>query len=364
MVKKRSGRPRVAVVYPIPFGPGGVFGGGERYALELARALAAETPTRLVTFGEEPGTRQLDELEIRTVRPLAEIRGERLNPLSLRFLAALRDADVIHCLAWNTVVSDLAVLFGRATGKRVFVTDVGGGASVTLQRSLPLARLVHGFLLIAEAGTGQFERYRDRIRIILAGIDTERFRPDDSPEARSGVLFVGRLLPHKGVDDLIRAVPPDVPLSIVGRPYSPEYYELLQDYARDKDVRFVTDASDDEVLRLYQRAAVAVLPSVYRTVYGHYAPLPELLGFTAMEAMACGTPVICTRVGGLPELVVDGVSGYLVPPNSPEALRDRIESLLSQPDHARQMGAAARDRIESHFTWESVAARCLTAYGA
>jgi glycosyltransferase involved in cell wall biosynthesis len=81
-----------------------------------------------------------------------------------------------------------------------------------------------------------------------------------------------------------------------------------------------------------------------------------------MEAMACGAPVICTRVGGLPELVVDGVTGFLVPPNDPAALAARISQLLSQPELARTMGQASRRRIEERFTWDGVAQRCLEAY--
>lgn len=360
LVTARS-RPRVAVVYPVAFGPEGIFGGGERYALELARALSRTVPTRLVTFGDRRRRERVEDLEIETFRPLTLLHGARTNPLSFRFLATLLRADVVHCVAWNTVVTDLAVLCGRLLGKKVYVTDVGGGAFLTLNRWLPLARLVHGFLIIAEAGTAQFEPFRDRLRIIYAGIDTARYRPD--PEAsRSGVLFVGRLLPHKGIDTLVRALPPGVRLRIVGRPYHAEYFALLEELAEGKEVELVTDASDEDVERFYQEAAVAVLPSVEHTVYGDFAPLPELLGFTAMEAMASATPVICTRVGGLPELVRDGLTGYLVPPGDPEALGDRIRRLLDDPALARAMGAAARERIERHFTWDSVAARCLEAY--
>ncbi|HEV7516510.1 MAG TPA: hypothetical protein VGR07_09445, partial [Thermoanaerobaculia bacterium] len=93
--------PRVAVVYPTPFGEDGIFGGGERYALELARALARQVPTRLVTFGDRPGIRQDDELEIRTYEAMTYVREERNNPLSFELFGDLRGVDVIHCVAWN-----------------------------------------------------------------------------------------------------------------------------------------------------------------------------------------------------------------------------------------------------------------------
>lgn len=361
MEVSRSRPLRVAVVYPIPFGEQGLFGGGERYAVELARALSRLTPTQLVSFTDRNRTYREDDLEVRLYRPLLYVRGARNNPLSLRFLKALRRADVIHCTSWNTLVTDLAILFARTFRKRVFVTDIGGGAGVTLTRRLSLERRVDGFLPLSETGIGHLDPARTRL--IYAGIDTERYRPDPG-RGRSGVVFVGRLLPHKGVDDLIAAMDPGIPLHVIGRPYHEGYFELLQRLAAGKDVTFVTDASDDEVLRFYQSSAVAVLPSVYRTVYGDHVSLPELLGLAAMEAMACATPVVCTRVGGLREVVEDGVSGFLVPPNDPVALGEKLRLLLSDSQLAARIGAAARRHIERQFTWPRVAERCIDAYGA
>ncbi|HKV06549.1 MAG TPA: glycosyltransferase family 4 protein [Thermoanaerobaculia bacterium] len=353
--------PRVAVVYPTTFGEGGVYGGGERYAVELARALSRRVPARLVTFGEKPERRQEGSLEIRVHRPLSWVGGARNNPLSFGFLRDLLEADVIHCAAWNTLATDFAVLLARWAGKRVYVTDVGGGAAVSLVRRLDLTRRLDGILLIAEPGGAQFLGYRDRWSVIYAGIEIERYRPAEGT-LRRGVLYVGRLLPHKGIDVLIEALDPGVPLHVVGRPYHTEYFELLKRLSAGKDVTFVTDATDDEVIGFYQRAAVAVLPSVNRTVYGAEFPLPELLGFTLMEAMSCGAAAICTRVGALPEVVVDGESGFVVPPSDPEALRGRLRQLLADPELAARLGRAARQRIVDRFTWDGVARRCLEAY--
>jgi glycosyltransferase involved in cell wall biosynthesis len=354
----------VAVVYPLAFGSNGTYGGGERYALELARSLARRVETRLITFGSQPRRWREGALEIRNYRPLLYARGERFNPVSLRLAAALADVDVVHCVCWNTLLTDTSVLLARALGKKAFVTDVGGGASLTLRRWLPIERLVDGFLLIAEKAREQFAQVDSRARIIYAGIDVERYAPPATEDGRRGVLFVGRLLPHKGINYLIDAVDAAIPLRIVGRPYHEEYFELLRRLSAGKDVTFLTEATDEEVLEEYRSCAVAVLPSVNTTIYGHHTDLPELLGFTAMEAMACGVPVICTRVGGLPELVVDGVTGFLVPPNDPAALAARISQLVSNPELARTMGRAARQRIEERFTWDGVARRCLEAYAS
>lgn len=361
MSKTTTGSPKVAIVYPIPFGDEGIFGGGERYALELAKALAKRTPTRLITFGSRPRREIIDGLEIQVYKPLKYMRNLPTNPLSLGFLKGLVGVDVVHCVFWNSLMIDFANLFAQLTGKKVFVTDVGGGGNISLLNWLPLAKWVDGYLLIAEQGGKQFETFRSRWHIIYAGINTERYRPDPLVK-REGVVFVGRLLPHKGVNYLIEALDPDIPLTIVGRPYREEYFQLLKQLSVGKNVTFLTDASDEEVVRRYQTSAVKVFSSVYDNIYGEHSALPELLGFTAMEAMACGTPVIVTHVGGMSEVVVDEVTGYLVPPSDPAAIRAKLRLLIENPALARQLGEAARQRIVERFTWESVAQRCLDAY--
>jgi glycosyltransferase involved in cell wall biosynthesis len=357
----RSDRPRVGILYPLEFGDSGIVGGGERYAEELARALSRRIPTRLVTFGSTPRRFRDGDLERVVCRARHRIHGHPLNPLSVSFLRWLANRDVVHCTSWNTLVTDLAILFCVALRKRVYVTDIGGGTGFSLSRRLGLLKRLDGLLLIAEAGGHGFEAIRDRWSIVGAGIDVERYEP--APLAgREGVLFVGRLLPHKGIDTLVRAVRPEWQLTLIGRPYHEAYFELLRELAAGKQVRFVTDATDEQV-RMAQRAArVVVLPSVERTVYGAEFRLPELLGFAAMEGLASATPVIVTRVGGLPELVRDEVDGLIVPPSDPDALRRALERLIGDDALAARLGAAGRLRIEEQFTWDAVAARCVAAY--
>jgi D-inositol-3-phosphate glycosyltransferase len=80
--------------------------------------------------------------------------------------------------------------------------------------------------------------------------------------------------------------------------------------------------------------------------------------------MACGTPVICTKVGGMPEIVEDGITGFVVPPNDPAALREKLLWVRGHPLEAQAMGDAARRRVLEKFTWPAVARRCLTIYAA
>lgn len=119
---------------------------------------------------------------------------------------------------------------------------------------------------------------------------------------------------------------------------------------------FFTDASDEDIARAYQTSAVAVLPSVYEDVHGRRGAAPQLLGLTLLEAMASATPMVCTNVGGLPEIVEDGVTGFVVPPNDSAALAERVSRLLDDPALARRRPPSA-----SGSPGNRVAERCLAA---
>ena len=166
---------------------------------------------------------------------------------------------------------------------------------------------------------------------------------------------------HKGIDVLIDALPPHMGLDVVGRVYDPDYAALLRERAEGRDVRFVHDASDEVVAEHYRRALVTVLPSVYEDVFGGRSDRPELLGAVLQESLASGTPVICTEVGGMPEVVRDGENGFTVPPNDWPALTDRIGRLAADPALRRRMGEAGRAGVRS---WDAVAREILARYRA
>lgn len=358
---------KVGVVYPILFGEEeGSYGGGERYAWELARALSGQVDTVLVTTGRRRTSRREEGLRIEVYPWRTLVHAIRANPLSLRFLESLLDADVVHCVSYSTLLTDLSVLFARLTGRKVFITDVGGGGDVSLARLVDVMALSNGPLLLSNFSARSFPKHQRRARVIYGGVDTDRFRPAEGDDRREPgkVLYVGRLYPHKGVNYLIEALQPGMRLVIAGRTGHPPYVQYLTQLAAGKNVCLLTDATDDAIVAEYQSSMVAVLPSVYETVLGSHTPVPELLGLTLLEAMACGTPVICTDVGSLPEVVQDGVTGLVVPPNDSRALADALERLVCDPARVEQMGAAARRSVLERFTWARVAERCLRAYAA
>ena len=347
---------------PAPFDPNeGIIGGAERYSFELARHMSERVDTRLVTFGPQDRREQVGRLEVRVLAG-HHVRGQRSNPIAAALPGALRGAKVVHCHQQHVVASSVAAAFARLTGRRVFVTDLGGGG-FDVSSFVSTDGWFHGHLHISEYSRQVAGHTRsNKARVILGGVDTTRFSPGGEPG--DGVLFVGRILPHKGIHDLVDAIPADVPLRIVGKPMNEEYLAALRERARGKQVAFVHDADDGALVEEYRRAACVVLPSVYTTPDGRTTQIPELLGQTLLEAMACARPVICTDVASMPEVVVHGGNGLVVPPGNPAALRQAIEVLRSDRAAAQAMGRAGRERVLERFRWEQVVDRCLEAYAA
>jgi len=341
----------------------GIVGGAERYAFELARHMAREVPTRLVTFGSESRSESIDSLEVQVLGHPWYVRGQRTNPLAYGLFRALRSADIVHCHQAHVLASSLSALFCRFTGRRIFVSDLGGGgwdlsAFVSTDGWYTAHLHISDF---SRRGYGHGEKAF--ARVIMGGVDTEKFSPPTAPTVRDRVIFVGRLMPHKGVDVLIEAMPDAVPLHIYGRRFDTTYFDDLQRIASGKRVFFHQDADDPEIVEAYRSAICVVLPSVSRTMYGVEAKAAELLGQTLLEGMACGAPAIGTALGGMPEVVEEGVTGFIVPPGDSDQLRARIQWLCENPAEAARMGTAGRASTLEHFTWPRVVSRCLAIYG-
>ena len=340
----------------------GVIGGAERYAFELARHMADVVATTLVTFGEKNSEETFGPLKVKVLGNAHFIRGQRTNPISLPFFTAVWNADVVHCHQQHVVASSAAAAACRLSKRKVFVSDLGGGGW-DISGYVSTDRWYNGHLHISEYSRALSRRSDDsRAHVILGGVDTERFSPDWSLSRSEGVLFVGRLLPHKGVNYLIEGLPDGMPLSIIGKLYDQGFFNDLQARANRKSVTFYHDFDDDALVRAYQAATCIVLPSVYTDMYGGTTRVPELLGQTLLEGMACGLPAICTSVASMPEIVTDGVTGFVVPPNDSRALSEKIAWLRDHPERARAMGQAARDRVLEKFTWPLVVKRCLDIY--
>jgi glycosyltransferase involved in cell wall biosynthesis len=356
---------RVIHVVPTPFGAGGLLGGGERYPVELARALAPHVDCMVLTFDRRQAMwREPGGLRVLTLRRVGLLRGHPAQPVAPQLPWSLRGADVVHTHQLRSAPSRIAAVTAAISGQRRVTTDhgLGGGGWGGL-----LPALFDRFLTVSRYSAETMQAPPARTRIIYGGADPARFFPEHDVQRR-GVLFLGRITPHKGIDVLLRAIPSNARLTVAGSsghdPHLPErtYPVLLRRLAAGQDVRFVGPVSEAEVPQLYRRAVVFVLPTVEQTCYGKPVRITELLGLSVLEAMASGTPVVASRTGGLPEVVRDGDNGFLVEPGDAVELRDRLELLLGNPALARRMGRNARDAVTEQFTWTKTAERCLAAY--
>lgn len=356
--------PRVLHVVPRLFGDkDGIVGGAERYALELARHMADEVSTSLVCFGEEAERRErMGQLNIHVIDHPWWIRRQPTNPMALRLWGDLRQASVVHCHQQHILASSFAAAACRLSGRKVFVSDLGGGGW-DISAYVSTDRWYHGHLHISQYSRAVFGHSEQPwAHVILGGVDIERFSPNPAMTRQPRVVYAGRLMPHKGINDLVNALPPGLELDLIGKPYDQRFVADLKKMAEGKPIRFRHDCSDQELIEAYRSALCVVLPSVYRTMYGEESGVPELLGQTLLEGMACGTPAICTNVASMPEVVEDGVTGFVVPPNDPKALGDKLNWLREHPEQARRMGEQSRERVLRLFTWPAVVRRCLEIY--
>ncbi|MEV6386012.1 glycogen synthase [Streptomyces sp. NPDC051773] len=211
-----------------------------------------------------------------------------------------------------------------------------------------------------------------RLHVVHNGIDTSLYRPDHGTDVldrlgvdptRPYVLFVGRITRQKGVPHLLRAVRDIDPAAQVvlcaGAPDTPEidreFRDLFAELSRVREGLFWIPQMlpRPDVIQLLTHAAVFACPSVY-----------EPLGIVNLEAMACGTAVVASRVGGIPEVVEDGVTGLLVPTEDDfeSGLARALDSVLADPVAAARMGEAGRERAVREFGWDAVARRTVRLY--
>lgn len=208
-----------------------------------------------------------------------------------------------------------------------------------------LSRLVDRFVCVSEevAALSRAQGVAPgRIRTVLNGIDLDRFR-FVGPDPAGPVVTVARLSPEKDIANLVRAVAitagraPNLRVEVAGGGPCLEDLDRLADELGVADrIAFLGNIQD--VSAVLRRARLFVLSS-----------RSEGIPLSVLEAMARGLPVVATRVGGLPEVVVDGVTGRLVPPEEPCAMSEAILGIWDRPEKGIRMGRAGRERVEQHF---------------
>ncbi len=209
-----------------------------------------------------------------------------------------------------------------------------------------------------------------KIHVIYNGVDVQKFKPrPDRTELRRDfgleaekkiVLFVGRLYHRKGLEILLRSIPPvlqefsDVKFVISGKGFK-EKEESLRNLAKQLDIEdhvtFMGYVPDEKLPNLYSASDIFVLPAIY-----------ENFPFAILEAQATGLPVISTKVGGIPEFLVDNENGFLIDAGDSAQLTQRVLALLQDPKLAKEMGMRGRKLIEEKFSWRLITSQVIDLY--
>ena len=390
--------------------PPHIYGGAgvhvEYLTRELARLDHGEHSVTVLSFGDQ--AIRDGNLTVRGVRPdfvlpYQDPRHQKFMDTLARDLlmaGSLKDVDVIHCHTWYTHLA--GCLARQLTGAPLVLTthslephrpwkvELLGTA---YQASSWIERTAYqnadGVIAVSESMREDVHALygvpHPRIRVIPNGIDLDQYKPTPDPAVlsrygierdRPFVLFVGRITRQKGIIHLVHAVPhirPGVQVVLcAGAPDTAEIGREMTEAVEQARRRTTNPIvwidhmiPRGDIIPLYTQAALFVCPSVY-----------EPFGIINLEAMACGTPVVASAVGGIREVVVPEETGLLVPfeprggtdfePRDPERfardLAAAINRLLDDPPLRERMGTRSRQRVEQYFSWTSVARRTCDFY--
>jgi alpha-maltose-1-phosphate synthase len=373
--------------------PPEIYGGAGVHVTHLAEQLFKLLDVRVQCFGAPR-----PDSGAQAYQPWAAIPSQRPDEVALQVMSVdllmasgARGADVVHSHTWYANLG--GHLAGLLHGIPHVMTahslepmrpwkreQLGGGYELSLFCE---STAMHGAAAIIAVSAGMradiLSTYPavdpERVVVIHNGIDTDAWRPTPDAGAlarlgidpeRPSVVFVGRITRQKGVEHALAAAELIDPAAQVvlcaGAPDTPEIGAEMRRLAaaataRRGGVVWVEEMlSRSELSQILTAASVFLCPSVY-----------EPFGLTNLEAMACETAVVASAVGGIPEIVVEDVTGHLVPwvPEPAEfaaALAGRVNALLADPARAAAMGRAGRLRAVEHFGWPAVAARTVALY--
>ncbi|GAB1511593.1 glycosyltransferase [Actinophytocola sp. KF-1] len=367
-------------------------GGQNLHVAELSGALAAAGHQVTVYTRRDDPAQSADRVTPQGYRvvhvpagPARPLPKDELLPHMGEFTRFVENAwrtdrpDVVHSHFWMSGL--VAVVAARAHGIPVLHTyhalgtvkrrhqgkaDTSPAQRIGIERMI--GRTAAGIIATCRDEVQELARMgvpRNNVSIVPCGVDCTQFTAEGPAEQKRlpfRVVSVGRLVPRKGFADLIAALPgvPDTELVIVGGPVhdrladDPEVARLraLAEKVRVADrVRFAGQVPRDRMPVLLRSADVVAC-----------VPWYEPFGIVPLEAMACGVPVVASRVGGLMDTVVEHVTGELVPARKPAVLATTLRTVLADPVRRSFLGGAGRDRAESRYPWRRIAEECAREY--
>jgi len=352
-------------------------GGLERYAHEVFRRLAArghEVHVACFTHGSEGTVDVVDGVTVGRCVPRFRVSNTPVDPGFRKHLLRILETyepDVVNAHGPVPFPAEMAALACRRTGTPFVYTYhagrlTGGSALTKVAAAVDRHTLEARALWAADRliGVSQFvqenalRKHQEKVHIIPPGVDPLRFPASPYPKGSQDILYVGgvsRSYRWKGLHVLydaflqVAARFPDATLTLVGGGDLVDHYRqrATADGVGDR-VHLLGRQDDAGLLRAYQRSAMVCLPSI--------SPA-ESFGMVLAEGNACARPGVGTRVGGIPEVITDGLNGLLVPPNDANALALALGRLLADPQLAAQMGEAGHLRILQHHDWGNIARR-------
>ena len=365
--------------------PPEVYGGAGVHVEYLARALSGLVDLPVdVTVHCQGAPR--DTAVAHQAWPVLHDAALRVFSADLSMADAAADADLVHSHTWyaNLAGHLASLLHGIPHVATVHSLEplrpwkaeqLGGGYALSSWAERVSLASASAVVAVSDGMRSDIlsvypEISPERVRVIRNGINTLEYAPDPSADVlekhgvdpeRPYVIFVGRITRQKGVPVLLRAaaaLDPSAQLVLCAgaadtQELGEEVASLVAELqAARTGVLWIPEMlPKPEIIQLLTHALAFVCPSVY-----------EPLGIVNLEAMACSTAVVASRVGGIPEVVDDGVTGLLVPPDDPAALADALNLLLRDPGRAEAMGRAGRERAVTEFSWETVAAQTVALY--
>jgi starch synthase len=368
--------------------PPEVYGGAGVHVEYLARALAGLVDLTVHCQGADRPGGQVPPVAAHQPWDKLANANDALRVIStdLAMTAAVSAAEVVHSHTWYANLAGHlgSLLYGVPHVMTAHSLEplrpwkaeqLGGGYALSSWCERTAIRSAAAVIAVSNGMKSDIlvtypEVPPDRVHVIHNGIDADLYRPDPDREvldrygidpARPSVVFVGRVTRQKGLPVLLRAAQRlDAAAQLVLCAGQADTAELQAEVtglverlrgARDGVILIPGMLAKAEVIQILSHATVFVCPSEY-----------EPLGIVNLEAMACGCAVVASAVGGIPEVVADGVTGLLVPPGDETALAEAVNALIREPGRAAALGARGRERAVTEFSWDRIAAETADLY--